>query len=44
MPDEKPIAFEYTFLIDSALKTFRLELDQVTLSLIHEDKRDLQAR
>lgn len=43
MADDKPIVFEYTFLIDEGLKTFRLELDRKTLSLNTERPETLPA-
>ena len=36
MPEKKSIVFEYTFLIDEGLKTFRLDLDAKTLALNKE--------
>jgi hypothetical protein len=39
MSEKKPIVFEYTFLIDEGLKSFKLVLDRQTLAL-QQDKVD----
>jgi len=43
MAEADPIIFDYTFLIDEGLKSFKLKLDRKTIALVQEEPKDIPA-